>query len=294
MRSQILVFVLLTVGGLQADPKPLEFYNTYRNLETRFNGELAGQYPFGDFGSRQASPIRVRNFFNDYEGQFLAIRDGLEKDFPGEGDISEAQYFLKRLSKVETLMPSLLMAPTGLEVTFWPKASKNVPQPSAWSIGDGYKQVPCVEGMGATFIWTIGTPIVIETIWLNPPSKDSITWKPDPRRSKIMDIEVRGETARFVVRSDWAILQLMDNRAGGGTHRHRDPILEFRVPLVGNRKNALPQTVSVSGKFSIRPSHLPSSPIVWPDSFPWFAPRIPSRILLDRMRPTDTAGAKAN
>ena len=270
MQFQVLIFVCLTMGVLQADPKSPAFFNTYRNLEIRFNGEIAGRYPFGDSGSREASPTRVRNFFKDYEGQFLTLREGLQNEFQADTGLGPALLFLGRLNQVEALLRPILLAPKGLQVTFSPWVSQDATQPSAWSIGDGFSQIPYIEGKDAIFNWTIGIPVVLETIWLNAPTKEGVTWRPDKRRhSNLMTMEIRGETARFVERGDWALLRFSEYHA-------------FRVHLVGTGKDTLEQTVTLHAQFRVRQNHLPATPIAWPDSFPRFAPRLSSSLLLNR------------
>jgi type VI secretion system protein ImpL len=223
------------------DNRNAQGFAAYRDLSQRFNRELAGRYPFGDAGGRDASPSAVRAFFADYETQRTAARQALAALSGTQR--AAVQAWFDQLDTVAAFFHGTLSAaapsqPVQLTVAFnvQTPVTHGAEQLVSWSMTSGARTIG-YPNRPVSLDWPYGQPLVVDLAWANRSQLRPIR---DPQQT---DLRTDGATASFTALGDWALLRLAEThrpQAGPATDAY-DPnriLLEFRVPVVPEKSPA--------------------------------------------------------
>jgi type VI secretion system protein ImpL len=199
-----------------------------------FNSELAGRYPFGPAGSRDASPAIVRAFFVYYAKEKPALESYLAT---ARGErAAQMKAFVGQLDAVQTFLAGNLSAtpqntPLTLEVGFraLPNVSPQSNQLIAWTLAAGGSELVW-PGTAHTLPWAFGQPLSLDLQWAD---RSRYMPLPDPAQP---DLDVSGYHAMFRAEGPWALLRLIDaHRPTDVAENALDPavqMLAFRVPVM--------------------------------------------------------------
>lgn len=211
-----------------------DFNLHFIRIATLFNNELAGRYPFGPAGSRDASPAIVRAFFAYYAKEKPALEAYLAT---AKGErAAQMKAFIDRLDAVQTFFAGNLSAtpqsaPLTLEAGFraQPTASPQSNQLIAWTLDAGGSQLVW-PGTATTLPWSFGQPLSLDLQWAD---RSRYVPVPDPAQP---DLGVSGYHAVFSAAGPWALLRLIDaHRSADAPASPLDPALQmlaFQVPVV--------------------------------------------------------------
>jgi type VI secretion system protein ImpL len=199
-----------------------------------FNSELAGRYPFGPAGSRDASPAIVRAFFVYYAKEKPALETYLAT---AKGErAAQMKAFIDQLDAVQAFFAGNLSAtpqsaPLTLEVGFraLPAASPQSNQLIAWTLDAGGSQLAW-PGTATTLPWAFGQSLSLDLQWAD---RSRYLPLPDPTQP---DLGISGYHAVFRADGPWALLRLVDaHRSVDVAASPLDPALQmlaFRVPVM--------------------------------------------------------------
>lgn len=261
------------------DQREAQAAEVYGALATRFNRDLAGRYPFGARGARDAGLAVVRAFFRDYAAQHEAIAAALvELD---ADHWQAASRFIDELDAAAAFLASNVGASgqidaVGLGAQFPAATDRAVgaDQLLSWRLAVADTQSVFPNGL-QPLDWFPGQSLALELQWA-----ERSDWRPlaDPNQA---DLSAQGATATFAASGPWALLRLIDaHRVRGVGDKATDPILlGFNVPVQGATATAggkparsearVFMTLRLSGS---DPQTHASQPIALPPGFPTSAP----------------------
>lgn len=211
-------------------------FEVYQGWAGRFNRDLAGRYPFGEPGARDASPAAVRAFFLDFAAQRAALRDAMAA-LPKK-EWGEEHRFIAQLDAVAAFFGGNLLAgehgqPISLSIAFnaMPSASSGADQLIGWQLSSG-SALAGFPNRPTTLDWYAGQALSLALTWA-----DRSPWLPqrDPRQA---GLRVEERRARFDLDAPWSLLRLFAAHRPQGLPEsdQADPkrrLLEFSVPLAG-------------------------------------------------------------
>jgi type VI secretion system protein ImpL len=244
-----------------------------------FNSELAGRYPFGPAGSRDASPAIVKAFFVYYAKEKPALETYLAT---AKGDRAlQMKAFIEQLDAVQAFFAGNLSAtpqsvPLTLEVGFraLPAASPQSNQLIAWTLDAGGTQ-RVWPGTATSVPWAFGQPLSLDLQWAD---RSSYVPLPDPTQP---DLGISGYHAVFRADGPWALLHLIDAHRPQHVASALDPtlrMLEFQVPVT--HTGAAPEEVTAKARLYLSlalsapdPATKAAVPLVVP-VFPQQAPQL--------------------
>ena len=203
----------------------------YGALATRFNRDLAGRYPFGDIGARDAGLAATRTFFLDYADQRDRIAAALNamnndrwrsaKRFIADLDIAAA-FFANNVAAPGD------MAVTGLTPVFPAETARSVgsDQMLTWRLDVEGAESVFPNGLKA-LQWYPGDSVALQLRWAARSQ-----WRPqaDPAQP---GLTVQDASASFDASGPWALLRFIDTyRLPGSNAKEPDQILlGFSVPV---------------------------------------------------------------
>jgi type VI secretion system protein ImpL len=203
----------------------------YGALATRFNRDLAGRYPFGDIGARDAGLAATRTFFLEYADQRDSIAAALNamnndrwrsaKRFIADLDIAAA-FFANNVAAPGD------MAVTGLTPVFPAETARAVgsDQMLTWRLDVEGAESVFPNGLKA-LQWYPGDSVALQLRWAARSQ-----WRPqaDPAQP---GLSVQDASASFDAGGPWALLRFIDTyRLPGSNAKEPDQILlGFSVPV---------------------------------------------------------------
>lgn len=203
----------------------------YGALATRFNRDLAGRYPFGDIGARDAGLAATRTFFLDYAEQRDSIAAALNamnndrwrsaKRFIADLDIAAA-FFANNVGAPGD------MAVTGLTPVFPAETARSVgsDQMLTWRLDVEGAESVFPNGLKA-LQWFPGDSVALHLRWAARSQ-----WRPqaDPAQP---GLSVQDASASFDASGPWALLRFIDTyRLPDTSKKEPDQILlGFSVPV---------------------------------------------------------------
>lgn len=203
----------------------------YSALATRFNRDLAGRYPFGELGARDAGLAATRAFFLDYAEQRESIATALSA--MNNDRWRTAKSFIAQLDTAGGFFANNVSAPgdmdvVGLTTVFPAETSRSVgsDQMLTWRLD--------VEGAESVFPnglkplqWFPGDTLELSLRWAARSQ-----WRPqaDPAQP---GLSVQGASASFDANGPWALLRFIDTyRLPNTNTKEPDQILlGFSVPV---------------------------------------------------------------
>ncbi len=203
----------------------------YGALATRFNRDLAGRYPFGEPGARDAGLAATRTFFLDYAGQRESIAAALNamnndrwrsaKRFIAELDTAAA-FFAKNVGAPGD------MAVMGLTPVFPAETARAVgsDQMLTWRLDVEGAESVFPNGLKA-LQWYPGDSVALHLRWAARSQ-----WRPqaDPAQP---GLSVQDASASFDASGPWALLRFIDTYRLPDTNK-KEPdqiLLGFSVPV---------------------------------------------------------------
>jgi type VI secretion system protein ImpL len=213
------------------DQRQAQAEAVYGALATRFNRELAGRYPFGESGARDANPAAVRAFFLDYADQRERIAAALNA--MDSNRWREAKTFVAQLDAMAAFFAGNLAAPgqmeaIGLSAAFPAEPTRSIggDQLLTWRLAVQDDESVFPNGL-KPLLWLPGDPLALHLRWAARSE-----WRPqgDPVQP---DLATRDATATFSIESAWALLRFIDAHRLPNT-RTREPdqiLLGFSVPV---------------------------------------------------------------
>ena len=205
----------------------------YLALARRFNGELAGRFPFGPLTAGDADPTLVRNFFRDYAERRETLEKALTGLRTGEngGEWAEIHAFINGLDRAAALFDATLAArdgaqPVALKVGFrhLPKRSPGSEQVIAWELEAGVESATWPNG-GSDLNWHFGDPLRLALSWADLSPVGPMADGDQP------DLGVSGRTAEFSADGPWALLRLERRHRQEPLSGEHQSVLRFTVPL---------------------------------------------------------------
>ena len=248
----------------------------YRALAQRFNGELAGRFPFGSLESRDADPGRVRRFFRDYATLRAPLGESLESLKGPEWD--EVRAFIARLDEAATLFNATLAAadgeyPMALQVGFRERAkqSPGSEQVIGWRLDSGLESATYPNGEERV-TWRFGDPLTLSLDWAQLSPVQPLADGDQP------DLGVSGRTAAFTSDGPWALLRMLARHRVDYLDQADKMTLGFTVPV--RVEGAVPRhATAVHARMylalspaAIDPKTQAETPLALPASFPAEAP----------------------
>jgi type VI secretion system protein ImpL len=209
-------------------------WELYDELRTRFERELAGQYPFAPLDAPNAQPAAVRAFFADYEGRRAALHQALDNARGARWD--PLRRFIGQLDAAAEFFKGGLGGADGahalrLAVNFRavPDLGDGSDQIVTWALTSGAHVISYPNRTGP-LDWYAGQPLVLDLTWASRSA-----WTP-VEDSRQRDLQTSGATATFAEAGEWALLRMIErHRARGADDGGLDPnriLLEFAVPVV--------------------------------------------------------------
>lgn len=181
---------------------------SWRDLRIAFERDLAHRYPFGPATQRDADPMRVKAFFNDYATRAPALRQYVSH---GKGKQFEAaRAFLDQLDAAASFFGPTLLAqggaqPVNIQADFSARAeqAEGANQIIRWSLASGGSatQFPHAE---AAVLWEFGKTITLKATWA-----DRSQWRPVASADS-PGIMVDAATAQTSQAGPWALLRLVE------------------------------------------------------------------------------------
>lgn len=214
-----------------SDRRQAQAEDLYGALATRFNRDLAGRYPFGEPGARDAGLAATRAFFLDYAEQRESIATALSA--MNNDRWRTVKSFIAMLDKAAAFFASNVGAPgemdaVGLTTVFPAETSRSVgsDQMLAWTLD--------VEGAESVFPnglkplqWFPGDTLALNLRWAARSQ-----WRPqaDPAQP---GLSVQDANANFEASGPWALLRFIDTyRLPNTNTKEPDQILlGFSVPV---------------------------------------------------------------
>ncbi|MBL8263066.1 MAG: hypothetical protein JNM58_11615 [Xanthomonadaceae bacterium] len=261
------------------DRRAADAEDVYGALATRFNRDLAGRYPFGPLGARDASPALVREFFLDFARDRTRIGDAL-RDLQG-ARWREAGVFVSRLDSAAAFFDANVAAPEGmgvigLDATFPAEASRSIgaTEVTTWRLR--------VDAMASEFpnaqkslSWLPEDGVAMELHWA-----ERSGWRPiaDPLQPQL---RTQGAGARFSFDGPWALLRMIDTHCPtGAAGRTATPLLlRFNVPVQSVAPGADGKPERSESRVFMQwrltgtdPASKAVKPLVLPMQFPYTAP----------------------
>ncbi|MBX9785772.1 MAG: hypothetical protein K2Y08_00390 [Alphaproteobacteria bacterium] len=221
--------------------------NTYTNLATFFNANLANKFPFvdkPDASCPDANPQDIRTFFEMMDSESANIKSTLQEMQKSSPASKNALTFIEQMDKVRTffggyLVPnSTLPAPAfAYNVTFRVNREKEVRANEIlnWSITADGSTID-IRSKSFEGLWSFGKPMKVDFRWaINSPLQPL-------QCNSIANYQVQGENAIFSYDGNWALLRLLRlNEASPGdfdTLNDPTPItLRFQIPLTNATPN---------------------------------------------------------
>ena len=228
-----------------SDRRQAQAETVYGTLATRFNRDLAGRYPFGALGARDAGLAATRAFFLDYAEQRESIAAALSA--MNNDRWRTAKSFISELDTAAAFFANNVSAPdemdvVGLTTVFPAETSRSVgsDQMLAWTLD--------VEGAESVFPnglkplqWFPDDTLALSLRWAARSQ-----WRPqaDPAQP---GLSVQGASASFDANGPWALLRFIDTyRLPNTNTKEPDQILlGFSVPvqsLVAGADGKLPRS----------------------------------------------------
>lgn len=213
------------------DRRAADAEDIYGTLATRFNRDLAGRYPFGPLGARDASPALVREFFLDFARDRARIGDAL-RDLQG-ARWREASVFVAGLDRAAAFLDANVAAPEGmgvigLEATFPAEATRasGATEVTTWRlrVDDMVSEFPNAQ---KALSWLPDDGVALELQWA-----ERSGWRPlaDALQPQL---QAQGAGARFAFDGPWALLRMIDTHCptGAGGRTATPLLLRFNVPV---------------------------------------------------------------
>jgi len=209
-------------------------FQDYQSLAQRFNGQLAGLFPFGPASRPDASLATVKQFFLDYAKQRETLRAELEGAVQSRRTRAVTS-FLDQLDAVAELFDGSLSAgavsqPLGVDLTFRyqppgavlldPNGGDAADQLISWDFSSGQTQASYPNGSNHVS-WQYGDRVSLTLRWAR-----LSTFRPEADASQ-PDLRISGQEATFSAQGPWALLRL--------AAAHRDPGSQLSDPLNLNR-----------------------------------------------------------
>ncbi len=203
----------------------------YGALATRFNRDLAGRYPFGDIGARDAGLAATRTFFLDYADQRDSIAAALNA--MNNDRWRSAKRFIADLDILAAFFANNVGAPgdmavTGLTPVFPAETARSVgsDQMLTWRLDVEGAESVFPNGLKA-LQWYPGDSVALQLRWAARSQ-----WRPqaDPAQP---GLSVQDASASFDASGPWALLRFIDTyRLPGSNAKEPDQILlGFSVPV---------------------------------------------------------------
>lgn len=261
------------------DQRQAQAAEIYGAMATRFNRDLAGRYPFGEPGARDAGLAVVRAFLRDYAVQHDAIAAALV-DLDAD-HWQSATRFVEQFDAVATFLASNVGAPeqmdgVGLNATFPVAMAGSVggDQLLRWRLAAEDTESVFPNGLKA-LDWFPGQQLALELQWA-----ERSDWRPvaDPAQA---DLSIQGATATFKASGPWALLRFIDaHRVRGASDKDSDPVrLALSVPVqalkatTDGKPSRSEARVFMTWQLSgVDPKTQASTPLALPASFPASAP----------------------
>ncbi len=258
-----------------------EAYAQYHGLATRFNRELAGNFPFGPLSGEDASPALVKSFFANYDEQRGALVDAMAN----LGEKQDARWqkvrrFVENLDKAAGFFRTNLTAgdtPQPLRVNIGfraqPRLSPGSEQVVAWRLSSGANLASFPNG-ASNLDWTMGEMLLLELEWANQSRFRPVA---DPQQS---DMQVDGSVAAFVSMGDWALLRFIANHRSRTEESSLDGNrlgIELNIPVSSQKVGPAPGQVGAARAYmtltlaGTDPKTQTATPVRLP-SFPHKAP----------------------
>ena len=214
-----------------SDRRQAQAETVYGDLATRFNRDLAGRYPFGESGSRDAGLAAVRTFFLDYAEQRESIATALSAMDSDRWRAAKA--FVAQLDAVAAFFSSNLgaagqTAAVGLTPVFPAEPSRTVggDQMLSWrlSVADAASVFP--NGL-APLQWNPGDPLALHLRWA-----ERSQWRPLADAAQ-PDLSTEDASASFSASGPWALLRFIDSHRmpNAGAKDPAQILLGFNVPV---------------------------------------------------------------
>ena len=248
----------------------------YQGLAQRFNGELAGRFPFGPLETSDADPTLVRNFFHDYAQLRAPLGASLEAlDGP---EWAEVRAFIAALDGAAELFTASLAAadgerPLALKVGFrhLPKRSPGSEQVISWQLDAGLESAVYPNGADQVN-WRFGDPLSLSLTWAELSPVAPIADGDQP------DLGVSGRSASFTADGPWALLRLTRRHRQASLSDTSQEVLRFTVPVrmsgsVPRHATALHARMYLAlTAGAIDPKTQAETPLALPAGFPTSAP----------------------
>lgn len=213
------------------DQRQAQAESVYDALATRFNRDLAGRYPFGEPGARDAAPAAVRAFFLDYADQRESILAALNAMDGNRW--RAAKGFVAELDAVAAFFAGNVGAPgemdvVGLTTVFPAEPARAIggDQLLTWRLKVEDAESAFPNGL-KPLQWFPGDRLALHLRWAA-----RSPWRPlsDPAQP---ELSAQDATATFSIEGPWALLRFIDTYRMPNS-RSAVPgqvLLGFRVPL---------------------------------------------------------------
>ncbi|KAF0815298.1 hypothetical protein IGB42_00379 [Andreprevotia sp. IGB-42] len=207
--------------------------DSWQDFTRRFRKDLAGRYPFGPLSSSDADPLKVRQFFADYNTSSAMLRSAAAA-LPGS-NAGSANAFLDQLDDWNAFFRTTLAAPGDMQpvhvvLTFraQPDYSHGTEQIVSWALTSGTRMAG-FPNQPTTLDWPYGQMTVLDLNWA-----DHSLWQPGSDVQQ-RDLQVQQRSASFVALGNWALLRLIDRHAPTSAlpagAAGKGVLLEFNVPV---------------------------------------------------------------
>jgi type VI secretion system protein ImpL len=190
----------------------------YRDLETTFNTQLAGHFPFATAAlvpqSPGADPHAVSAFYQKFDAKASLIQGAIRQIDAGSSEYQDASLFLDRMTQVRSFFPvagapdAVALPSLDFEPSFRVNQSREVDgdQILAWTltVGSDVFRSGDPPHLGH---WVYGQPVTLTLQW----AKDapSLPLKGSPSG----DASVSGPVIRFQFNDSWAFLSMLARHA---------------------------------------------------------------------------------
>ena len=248
----------------------------YQALAQRFNGELAGRFPFGPLESDDADPRVTRRFFLDYATQRAELDSALKG--LDDADWGEAKRFIEQLDAAADLLGATLAAadgerPVALTIGFrhLPKRSPGSEQVIGWRFDSGLESAGYPNGEEQVS-WRFGDSVALDLEWAELSPVRPIADGDQP------DLAVSGRNAGFTGDGPWALLRLVQRHRVDYLSDPQKLVLGLTVPVrlegtVPRQATALhAQMYLALSPSAIEPETQAEKPLAVPAHFPTEAP----------------------
>lgn len=213
------------------DQRQAQAESVYDALATRFNRDLAGRYPFGEPGARDAAPAAVRAFFLDYADQRESILAALNAMDGNRW--RAAKGFVAELDTVAAFFAGNIGAPgemdvVGLTTVFPAEPARAIggDQLLTWRLKVEDAESAFPNGL-KPLQWLPGDRLALHLRWAA-----RSPWRPlsDPAQP---ELSAQDATATFSIEGPWALLRFIDTyrMPNGRSAIPGQVLLGFRVSL---------------------------------------------------------------